>query len=761
MKKSILRAFAFVLCLCCFFTSALAVEATILPVDDPTKPYRFISNMVAVKDTLYIETQDSYNDFEIWYWQPGMPEALLACDDVVYAISYTDIDEARDIANGADVEHAITELFTDGERLCAINALNRRVFAISFADGKAEYTDIVTLEDSDFLYPTEPARKSRKVHQPQSICVAGDHLLIQHDWYDSANGVRVDQALVCSLKDGSVRLLPMDGVKYVEEYKDGRALLVTVAWKKAGSRFAGGYNIYSYDPVTDRVYEEGAISDATYLPEVVYDAATDTLFYQEGRTIMGKQDFQMPEVYAHIPVQVDVDLAVLGDTILMKNGDNVDARTLVRNYTPEKTLAAAVSENSDAQRAFSAEHPNVDVDYRNFNTWDITNDVYTIHTQSEASISHLNSQVLLDLSGSDIIRDYVENLYPVFRDLAVQDGKIVAVPVDVLGNSGFFINKQVMQKMGLTPEDIPTNMPDLLAFISRWNTEWVQKYPSYTAFEYASNYRSRLLPLIMSLWAGQCQTSGAPLHFDDPALRQVLTAFDAMETSNLELAMKDPNPEDSDYMQGLIWDGCFLVGNFASYMEAYSDRVFLPLTLTADAPYIVGLSDVDLHVVNAQTEHPEEAIAFLEAEITAMDAKRKAKMQANAEPVPNPEYERIVAETEETLQLLNSIDSVHDVGAYWAIRDAIRALENFMEEDMLRQQYSISPTALEHYREVIVPAMYVEPPMEPSQDFVEDWYKLLDDYAMRKIDMETFIKCLDDMVGVEYEGTTGRPRENG
>lgn len=89
-----------------------------------------------------------------------------------------------------------------------------------------------------------------------------------------------------------------------------------------------------------------------------------------------------------------------------------------------------------------------------------------------------------------------------------QDGAVYGIPTYADSYNGWFINKEVMQAMGLTEADIPTSLTELCTFATRWNNEFVDKYPQYTLLNNTEEYRSRFLEEMLDAWVNRCQSQG-------------------------------------------------------------------------------------------------------------------------------------------------------------------------------------------------------------------------------------------------------------
>ena len=51
----------------------------------------------------------------------------------------------------------------------------------------------------------------------------------------------------------------------------------------------------------------------------------------------------------------------------------------------------------------------------------------------------------------------MENMQPAIKDAVMQDGKVVAIPVN-FGGWGMAVNLNVLEDMGLTMDDMPTKL---------------------------------------------------------------------------------------------------------------------------------------------------------------------------------------------------------------------------------------------------------------------------------------------------------------
>ncbi len=757
--------------LCLLASSVLAADGQVIPPRHEGEAVRTIQQMVTVGDTVYF-TLRTDGGGEIRCWREGMGEAETVATGVTFASSYTDIAQAYEALGAAraedetllpDVEHAITRIFSDGETLYAFNNLNGRVFTLTFREGRAVCTDVVTLQDTSCMYRVNG--ESHIYRDPVAVCAAGDAMLWL-DWtWPEGDHRYADQERVCiltvfSLRDGSSRAAPVEGVWNIMPYRDGKVLTLTPVWNIEYDYRPEKYLLHTYDPATDAVFERGAITTLRSERSITYSKGLDTVFYQSDAAILGKTDFGMPVTWAAAGDR-SYRLAAVGTSILMENGD-VNARTLQREFVPEAEVHFSGMLSRTVEDSFAAKYPKAVLQpfYPGKNGDLLTDerlDAISLGTASGSYQAARDAGQLADLSESSAIRAYVESLYPPFRRLAEKDGGIFGIPVKVTSNTGFYINRKVQKELGLQTEAIPTSLTELCAFVTDWNENDAKKYPTRSLLENVSEtYRARIFDMMYAGWVGYCQTSGTGLHFDDPVFREMLAALDAMDASLLEETMQHTDLEDSDYMEGLIWDGCTLVGNFASYMESFSDRTFIPMTLTPETPFAACVSDVEWWCIPECSDGKEHALALLEEVLANMNVKQRAAMQSTwTEAVRNPGYEQLIADTEKDIASLREMTVANGNMAYREIDGAIRVSREFLNEQVKRQEYRITPSALQNYREIVAPAVYVHDPsiMPQTRDMRNALFTLRRMYGHdRLIDMETFIRAADEAVSLDAAG---------
>ena len=139
-----------------------------------------------------------------------------------------------------------------------------------------------------------------------------------------------------------------------------------------------------------------------------------------------------------------------------------------------------------------------------------------------------------DLSGSQVLMDFAQSLYPAIRAEVMRDGKL-AIPICFRSNQMFY-NAGKLAEIGLTAADMPATLPELCQFITRWNREWMNDPAKANVMPFCTMLPNRqvVLELMLESYRGYYDATGQPLNFDTPLFHELLTALEAMDASSLD-----------------------------------------------------------------------------------------------------------------------------------------------------------------------------------------------------------------------------------
>ena len=754
MKKMATRLLAAVLCLVMCMGAAAAENAAIFPQRTAAGALRSLWEMAVVGEDVYFLVSGS-DGMEIWRWREGA-DAELAAGSLLRANDYNQMDAAR-YKWGDAAEHAVISIFSDGARLMGFNPLNGLIYSISFDEAGPVYAPVVTVQDTAAFFRGEG--QSRWAVTPRSMTASGGYAY----WFANRGGgasVGGMTLLRISLTDGAVTEMDVPDAQAICAWKEGQLAILQSVKDETGDRRA--FDIVIFDPETGEMTEAGRFETPRAVARLAVCGEKDLFLWQDGTTIMGMTPGGEPQRCAYVPSTLNGRMAVAGNTLVFATTDLTISRDIVPGLTAPESLQVMNVSYDAAAKAFAAEYPDVPIEVisdngdKDYDEWMNSADgadrldVVRIYTTTEyAEYLALRDQgMLLDLSGDAEIAAWVADLYPPFRELVTgENGEIWAVPTETVSYTGFFVNRKAMTAMGFTEADMPTNLVDLCAFINMWDAEYADRFPNYCCIEYQENTRRFLLDMAVDMWIGHCQATGQPLHFDDPEFRKVLDAVAAVSTVRTDRGMQVVNPEISDYKSGLFWVDCQLVGNWAAYMEPYSDRIFIPLTLTADTPFHAEVDGVELWVVNGQTESAECSMAFLRARMAQVNDKyAHVLLTSRTEAIESPYYSetRMYAERRlgELYMQLTMVDTPEEEAS---IRRQIAAQEEHLATELARSQYTVTPSAVENYVNVLAPAMYIRADnlMQNTSAGLNTLERACDRWMQGAITTDQFVQELD------------------
>lgn len=753
MKKLLSRMLALALCLCALGASALA-EGTVIPKPTEADENYIIQDTETVGNTAYILTSLKI-DGQLWRWTEDMQQAELVAGGLVLSDFWDSMDMLRrgkanaDGGSAQDLEHAISVIFTDGEKLYGFNHLNGLVFTIAVTEQGIAYEDVTTLSYTKPIYASTSATSNYIA--PTEVIKSGDWML----WFATDQSTRnYDQRLLAfNLTTGAVKQAVLPKPYEVAPYRDGKVVVTCVPDKD--QQDAASYILYTYDPQTDMTEQIGLIPRGIGLRKITYSKSLNMLVYQHNTRIMGWTEESGSEQLGFIPKSAFAKMDVVGDHMLYTMDDiDMDVCTLKKGYATEHSLNILGGRMDNIISQFYTKYMDVPYYYMNeeygmtYATMFAreTNAPDIVLVSAEEFTSLMKDGLLLDLSAYGDVKAYTDVLYPVYQDFITRDGGVYGVPVYAATYDGWFINKEVMEDMGLTAEDIPTSLTELCEFATRWNNEYAEKYPHYTLLNNTTEYRNRIFYAMLEGWTDYCKFSGKEMTVDDPIFREMLAALDAAQLDKLNAALKQTDPEVSEYKQALIWTGVKDVGNWACYMEEYSDRIFLPITLTPETPYTAAVDSFALWVVNAKSDNAEYAAALIAEYAQKIDDTYAYVLRSDkTEPVLNDYYTDNIASARNELAALEK--SLEDSANRATIEKRIESQRKYIETELARVEYSVFASAIENYVKVILPGAFVDlPDALSSSDRDPEITGVFNRYIGGSLDAETLITKVEELL---------------
>ncbi len=375
-------------------------------------------------------------------------------------------------------------------------------------------------------------------------------------------------------------------------------------------------------------------------------------------------------------------------------------------------------------------------------------DVFYLYT-TEYDVHQLYRKgYVAELTGSEVLMDYVGSMHPAIRAQAMWDGKLYAVPEGVA-----FSCLQLGEgwaEAGYTAADVPDTFPAFLDFIQRWcdriaeepvdSAEPIALFGCFDSEFYGpASYTELLTGLLLDNWMMQQQYAGAPLRFDDPALVALL---ERVRTLGARLYQLSAAPEGDRMTVGLVEEkDVFFAGSGGQTETVY-------LRITAEQPRLIQ-GRLQLWMVNRNTQLEAPAIALLE-ELARRpwDSTIPAYLLTDAEAVENPDYEEQLTQRRQQLaeaeQKLAGKRLSGEERAKWEDRrDRLSAIVDRMNAGEGR--YLFSPEELAAYQRAIAGGYF--PPPTVFTPGASDDYALLEklekQFAAGVLSPQRLVKELD------------------
>lgn len=593
----------------------------------------------------------------------------------------------------------------------------------------------------------------------RGLCVTGDsaYALVHDDgstpdWY-------TNELYRITLSDGTVKKLYTGSLTEMTAMGDGKMVGVYFDQRSGGTE-ANMPTLVSIDA------ESGEIETLATLPEysmggLIYDAAGGYVYLMSDSKLMRYgPEFGEPEVCAYLTPGYGRENAY----VAMVDGlyyyyDNSGNESEILSVTTDPALLPThplrvTGYSDDIIRAFCKAHPEIPVTLteRSYNVSDLTQemvsggngaDVYSMYTGSSTFSALRDKGYCYDLSGNKTIADAIARMYPQLSAPLCKDGKIFAVPYSMHVQSlGYF--PKGFEAVGLTEEDVPRNMREMLAFMKRWDAEFAEEYPDVRLFDAPISLHNQLFQMIFSMQTVLCESQGQTVTFNTPLVRELLTELDTIKPM---LEAMEPEPE-ADGSINISYSGedkiLFSTWSSAS-LERYRDESE-PLVLSMDENTAPVLSaSMNLYFINPGSDNLDAALTFLSFVVENMDAAAKLNFYPNYnEPCESRYYQQNLEEMKKSLAMMEESAAGIDEADKAEWESNIAEYRSYIETFEENERWDITAEQIASYRER---AQYILVPMTNVFTGTDkEATKLVERYTEGQISAEEFIRKFDEKV---------------
>ncbi len=768
MKKLLVLFLTLALLLGCVPALAAPGDTTLFPAqDDDSNPYT-VRSAVSIGDSLYMlcMVSDTENPghftTNLYRYDMGQTEPTLLASNLCNATNFDRLDSMQQNAAklGTDPDKAVGRLFTDGTDLFSFDYLSGKVAKLTFADGQMSYDLICTIDASAFLVTEEDYSY---VNAPDNVFYQDGSLYANGYQWQNDQGVRVFYTI--SLTDGTITTRPFsDDVYYqgITAYKDGLALAYRSSMWDSDRRSSIPAALVTLNLTTleDTVLYSFAEDDYSSVSNLAYNAAADTLYYLDRNTVyaMSLQGGE-PQKVAFVTSSYSDGFVLLSDTHCAAwDSYGVTIRSLDPAYLPTKTLTLANVWDTSLTRKFARENPDIPLIYTDMDANDQTSLAQAMISGSDAvdvitySYSNGFSNLMkkgycADLSSSEKLMSFASSMYPALQNAVMQDGKLYAIPVDVYGEN-FFYNPEVLEQIGLTEADLPTNYIDLCAFITRWNDEWIDDEDKANLLPICTvDIRAALFNLMMNSYIDYYDATNQSLDFDTPLFNELMTALDEMHTDNFIVSDHMTDAEFDEFYQ--TYSGLFRQDyGMLSSMEGDDAPMPWPLALKDGLEPYVG-TETTVVFINPRCANLDDAIRLLESYVDNLyDTTKMMLTTSGAEGIPYRYFDEMIAGWNDELASYEKALETADEASKRDIQDNI----DYMKQLLANQddyRWEVSPETAKLYKERLAEHVFARndnPLYASGMDTFSQISSLLERFIQKQLPRDQFIKELNKKV---------------
>lgn len=616
-----------------------------------------IHAMAAVGETLYIRTS-----FGLYSAGPGEDKALLRVplEEPQYD-SYLFPDQDPDQPWAALI-------FADGERLLGLDVRQQTVYTLDILGEELVYSHPLKLDLSDFL---QGDAKSFSFHLPSFLTVAAGQLYMRLPHF----GEKQQDLFSFNLKTGEKKAYSPLHFQAMAPYKEGSLMAIQVNLAEAydpKTKSGREARLVVFDPAQDSA-EALEVSlpfgnQQREYADIHYDAAEDSLYlFTDTEVYRLDGEMQSPRLIGYLPA-LGRPSRVLGGLQPVSKGLALAFSNNVYRRPRDEAGARDVAALSILQ-AGSLGDPNMlprimmvldDVSLRLPQGFGIA--PYTQQQLAEAVLTGslevdilvmdggffdldklMDKGYLLDLSGSDTIRQHVADIAPNLRAAFTRGERIHAVPAG-LSLMPMAVHPAAMEALGLS---VPASITGLIDLAEQWLGGPARQQTDYIFLAHEDNLKTALQGLVISSHVDNMLGTGQELTFDTPLFRGLMARLEGLDTRGRDSG-------ESWEKLPLIEPAVQAEPRFPPGHGPGGDRDFRYLVLPMEEGQPAAVqANVSLVAVLATSQHQEAAQRFVEAFIQAQHPVDQAvyKPQATAA-IENLDYQAGIKRHQEEIDQL-------------------------------------------------------------------------------------------------------------
>ena len=454
--------------------------------------------------------------------------------------------------------------------------------------------------------------------------------------------------------------------------------------------------------------------EESYPRAVAWQQETDTLYYvmngeifaAPGRDLSAARSVNECSISSSTSLtQLTEDgfLLVCGyDSAALKNTDPSKRGQITLRIRP----FAWTDGMDESYYAFSAERGDVSVvreDYGDESTLlqsmmnrDDQVDIYVIGLSTNAFGAMMDRGFLTDLSGSEKLVSEVAKMYPAFQEAVKKDGKLMALPVQISGES-FGYDMKVWEKLGMTEADLPRTWNQMLDLMEALPEKLEgTEFRAFNLFYTQQDIRRGLASSVMLQYSLMRPDAG----FNTPDLQQLMERISRLDLGAMDVLDETETEDLNDRYEELGGNKEALLSLYTSMAVAgyYENFQALALRFEEEEPPTLP-AEMTVAFINPFSQHIPEATAYLETMADHPSIRTAHTLYPDLnEPVRYPDYERQKRSLEKYLEQARQKESAEDPEDETNWHKIVEDYENQLRE--LEEDYwVVGPKEIAAYRQ--------------------------------------------------------------
>lgn len=321
-----------------------------------------------------------------------------------------------------------------------------------------------------------------------------------------------------------------------------------------------------------------------------------------------------------------------------------------------KTTLVVSSASEDAIQLLRTTHDTVEVQKESLSFSDSADlmtrllnkdssvDIYSISVS--CGVQALKEKGYLPAISSDVIAEEISHMLPAIREVAMQQGQVVAVPY-YISTDGWGINDALWQE--ICPDRRLETWQDYFELV-RWWEQQEELAEEYT-LTISGVGRQQLIDEMLRAYIQTYERPDEPLRFDTPYFMDTLAS--AVQLTPIEYTSEDDEAWNDMINRPTLMQP--VMGQLGSSSDRNFRRIPLPAFEEGGPRCVYGY--LELYIINPYSQHQQEATWYLEAVVQTMPEDTAISLSPDgAAPLENPywqkrydEYKKELEEIEATL----------------------------------------------------------------------------------------------------------------